>query len=178
MHPADRRKGFSLLEVMVALTVGGLILLAVGDLFGSVDRGARRVLAITRAANASANRERTLRELFGRAVPGADTTRSFAGFSDSLRFSTWCPSERGWLESCVASMRLVRAGGRVRLEAETGGRRSVLLEGSAPASLFYLRSAALGGEWLPRWGEAVTPPLAVMVVFSDRRLMLRIGERG
>jgi prepilin-type N-terminal cleavage/methylation domain-containing protein len=178
-HPDCQPNGFTLVEVLVALAVSGAVLLAARELFGVVAMTADRVPAAARAADGRRNRERMLRDLLGRVEVGTDSSRTFSGDPAEARFTSWCPAAGGWLERCAVDLALLPSGDSVVLEAGWAGRRFTILSGSRPARLLYLRGAANGGDWLPRWGAAaVSAPLAVLIIVGRDTLFLRIGERG
>lgn len=173
-----RHRGFTLLEVVVAIAVGGAVVLATHQLFAIVADTADRVPAAARAANAARNREQLLRELLAGVEVGADTSQRFYGQSDSVRFESWCRAPAGWLERCTVRLDLVPVVDGVALEVSWSGTRTRLATHEAPARFVYLRTAADGGAWLPRWGNAISAPLALRVGWGDTALFLRIGTRG
>jgi len=75
-------------------------------------------------------------------------------------------------------LRLVPVDDSLRLELSWPGRHLRLSTVAGTGRFLYLRSALNGGEWLERWGEALSPPLAVQVVMGKTSLFLRIGARG
>ena len=171
--------GFTMVEVLVALVISGLVLLAARQLFEVVAGAAERVPRAAEVVEARRNRERLLRELLGRVEVGTDTSRTYTGGAARARFVSWCPAAGGWLERCAVELALVASGDSVALEVAWAGHRVTVLTGRPPARLFYLQSSANGGAWLPRWGEAaISAPLAMLVVVGRDTLFLRIGERG
>lgn len=173
-----RRSGFTLLEVVVAMAVGAMLVLMAHQLLAIVADTADRVPAAASAASAARNRERLLSELLAALEVGADTGQRFDGHSDSVRFESWCRAAAGWLERCTVHLNLVPVDGGVALDASGLGTRVRLATHQAPARFMYLRTAADGGIWLPRWGNAISAPLALRVVWADTSLFLRVGVRG
>jgi prepilin-type N-terminal cleavage/methylation domain-containing protein len=173
------RRGFTLVEVMVALAVSGVVLLGARQLFGVVASAAERVPSAASAMDNRRNRERLLRELLGRVEVGTDSTRTYSGDGTLTRFISWCPAAGGWLERCTVELAFTPRGDSVALEAGWSGRRFTVHTGSPPARFLYLRSAANGGAWLPRWGDAaISAPLALIVILGRDTLFLRVGVRG
>lgn len=173
-------KGFTLVEVVVALAVGGLVVLGAAGLFLQLAGGADRVQALAWRADREANAERLLRDVVGRIEPSAGREPSLVGDRRSARFSSWCDVPPGWQERCAATLSVRRASnGRayaLLLELSTG--ESVeLLDDRSPADLLYLTDPARGGTWLTEW-RSVTTPLALGIARDADTLILRIGERG
>ena len=172
------RRGFTLIEVMLAIAVSATVVLIAHQLLAIVADTGSRAAAAANAANATANRERLLRELLAGVEAGNDTAQRFDGQPNVVRFASWCRVPAGWLEACSVRLELVGVGDGVALEASGFGTRVRLATHAGPASFVYLKTAADGGQWLPRWGNAVSAPLALQVVWGDTSLFLRIGERG
>jgi prepilin-type N-terminal cleavage/methylation domain-containing protein len=173
-----RRGGFTLVEVVIALAVGGMVVLAAHQLFAVVADTADRVPVAARATNRARNQERFLRELLARAEVGSDSAERFNAQPNLIRFISWCPTPGGWLERCAVELALSNANDSVALDARWMGRRSRLVTRPGRARFLYLRSASGGGEWLSRWGDAISAPLAVRIAFGDTAVFLRVGPRG
>ena len=171
------RGGFTLLEVVVALALAGLVLLTARAMLGQVADGAERIAAGAAGADRDANGERLLRDLAARVEvrPGGP---GFYGDGRGVRFSTWCDVPAGWQERCLASLGMVRAGDANVLALECGGQVIPVMRGFAHGELLYLADAARGGMWMRAWSSPIAPPLAVGVVIDTDTLILRIGERG
>lgn len=185
-QPRDRG-GFTLIEVLVALAVSGLVLLAARGLLDALADGADRVTAHASVADRNANGERLVRGLLARAEAGTSNARTFAGDARAVRFSSWCDVPSGWLERCHAAIVIDHD----EVAARTADRSALLVvavlstgeivplrRGLGAAELLYLSDARDGGHWLRGWGASVTAPLAVGVVMDGDTLVLRIGERG
>lgn len=182
------KRGFTLLEVIVAIAVGSLVVLGARVMLGMVAYGGtatrEAAVAADRAANADAELRRLLRDL----DVGTEQAMRFSGAPDEARFSTWCPVAGGWVERCSVVLRIeAGAPGAVlvaTLASGDGSRgdRVELRSGFDRAELLYLSDASLGGRWFRIWGEGITAPLAIgLVVDSAGRAdttILRIGERG
>lgn len=164
---------------MVALAIGGLVVVTARMLLEQLADDADRLVAHAADADARANAERSLRELVLRLEVGTDDARRFAGDERLARFTSWCDVPRGWQERCIVTLALDREGTEPVLAASLStGELLVIRRGLANARLRYLADAARGGTWFRSWGESVTAPLAIAVVSDADTLILRIGERG
>jgi prepilin-type N-terminal cleavage/methylation domain-containing protein len=181
------RMGFTLIEVVVALALGGLILLGARRMLEQLADEAYRITRDAAAADADANGERVLRALAGRLEVGTGDAGPFAGEPAATRFTTWCEVPDGWLERCRVTLVIAPAAGAPAsapvLVAQIPGRAPLpLVRGVQADGLRYLVTAAHGGEWFRSWGEGITAPVALGVirVRGEVRdtLIVRIGERG
>lgn len=100
------RAGFTLVEVMVALVVMGVVLAGARAMLGQIADDADRITAAASDADREANAEGLLRVILGRLevspMPGAEVR--FEGEPHGMRFHTWCDVPDGWLERCEASL--------------------------------------------------------------------------
>ncbi|MFN2399097.1 MAG: type II secretion system protein J [Gemmatimonadaceae bacterium] len=170
---ACRPPGFTLVEVMVALTISAMVLLGARLMLTSVAHHADRISARARATDREVNAERLLRALVQRIEVGTDEAMQFGGTESEARFSTWCEVPAGWLERCVVNLTLDSA---LAVTLPLGV--LVLRDSVKTGALRYLNSVANGGEWFRRWGTGITTPLGIGIVLDRDTLILRIGERG
>ncbi len=178
------RRGFTLLELLVALALSGLILLGARLMLEGVADDAGRIAAAARAADREANAERALRQLFARLDLGGSPDAGFGGDERTMRFSTWCSVPAGWLERCRVTLGVETAeggpsGGSLQLVARfSNGEVLVLRPALRAATLRYLNDAAGGYSWFRGWGDGITAPAAVGIIADGDTLIVRIGERG
>lgn len=177
---ADRwRRGFTLIEVVLALVIAGTVVLSARMLLEELADDAQAIVAHASGVDARANAERELRELVLRLEVGTDGARRFAGDERAARFTSWCDMPRGWQERCTVTLAVDREGREPVLAASLStGEMLVLRRGFATGSLRYLGDAARGGTWFRSWGESITAPFAIGIVLDADTLILRIGERG
>ena len=177
--PRSSPGGFTLLEVVVALALSGLVLLGARLMLEQVGDGAERVSAAAAGADRDANAERTLRDLVSRIEVSSRAGRKVTGNAQGVSFSTWCDVPAGWQERCDATLGLVRAGPTnvLALAAPQVGVQPVR-RGFAKGTVLYLTDAAGGGAWVRSWSSALAAPLAIAVAMDGDTLILRIGERG
>jgi prepilin-type N-terminal cleavage/methylation domain-containing protein len=175
-----RRSAFTLIELIVAITLSGIVLLGARALWESlawsVDRLRVEVAADARAANG----ERLLRSLVGRLEVGTDQSHEFAGDPQHVTFTTWCDVPSGWLERCEAALAIQPdSGGAEQLVVRLSTGEVIVVErGFSVGVLRYLNDPGGGGVWFRSWGHGITAPLAIGVITDRDTAIVRIGERG
>lgn len=189
---ARARRGFTLLEVVVAIAVGSLVVLGAHEMIVGVADGADAIGRSARASDREANGDALLRQLLRDLEVGTSDAAHFAGDSATVRFSTWCAVPGGWPERCRAELSIAsppgdatESGAAIVARLSTGESLR-LAEGFSSARFLFLSDAALGGRWFTLWGEGITAPLAIGVAVERAHagaaradtLILRIGERG
>lgn len=178
MRFPDGRGGFTLLEVMVAITISAVLLLGARALVEQVGASAESISGTAAEVDREANAERLLRALVGRAEQPREG-HEFAGTPRGVRFSTWCDVPAGWQERCSVSLGLLRAGGSNVLALELpGGEIVPVRRGFAEGRILYLRDPGEGGLWLREWSSSVAAPMALGVEMDGDTVILRLGERG
>lgn len=179
--PRAARAGFTLVEVMVALVVMGVVLVGARTMLGQIADDADRITAAGADADREANAEGLLRAVAGRLevspLPGQEVR--FEGEPQGMRFHSWCEVPDGWLERCEASLGFIQLEGEnvLALRLSTG-EMVPLRRGFRTGELVYLRDAAAGGDWVSKWGASITAPLAFAVVVDGDTTLVAIGERG
>jgi len=173
--------GFTLLEVIVALTIGAMIVGVAHALVVTLGDGATAIADARVRADRESNSERMLRGLVSRAEAGS-VEAPFEGLPNRVRFRSWCCTPNGWLEACDVHLQLTadRAGNRLEaLLIERGTSRSVVLaRGFQTGAIRYLSDVRLGGRWMTVWGAGTSVPIALGVVIDGDTTVLRIGNRG
>lgn len=158
------RSGFSLVEVMVALTIAGLTVSIAGVVFGST---ADMLATLKRQAVATDQRENAWRwidDAFSRVVVNHDPERWFLGGSDRLSFHTEMWVEAGWRELNAVELAVDRG----RLTARFPDGRVLMLRDSVTFAGFdYLDRLGAGAPWHRQWESDVTVPLAVRLRFQS-----------
>ena len=177
------RPGFTLIEVLVALSVAALVVLGGRALLEAISSAANSIVLTSANTDRAANAERLLRVLVGQIEVGKALGSSFVGDEQSTEFTTWCGSPRGWTERCRARLSIEPVfdtqGETLTLMAELStGQRLVLQRAHGKLALSYLTDAAFGGRWTRQWQESYTAPRALGVIIDDDTVIVRIGERG
>jgi prepilin-type N-terminal cleavage/methylation domain-containing protein len=157
---ARRETGFTLIEVLVAIVVAGLVALLAHQLFGATIDGSRRLVHARRALDRERNAQAFLRDAFLSLDIGTDSARPFEGDRDRVRFSTWLLTPDGWNER--REVRLELTGGSWTAAAQPG--TSIILTDSVAAvALDYLLEPGAESHWVGAWHSPVSAPLAVRV---------------
>jgi prepilin-type N-terminal cleavage/methylation domain-containing protein len=171
--------GFTLVEVMVALAVMGVVLVGARAMLEQVGDHAERIGAAAAEGDRDGNADALLRSIVGRThvTPGGGVR--FQGEPRMARFRSWCEVPDGWLEPCDASLGLVQVDGKnvLALTLSTG-ELVPLRTGFERGEILYLREAGSGGGWLRSWGASISTPLALGIAIDGDTTIVRIGERG
>ena len=176
-----RRAGFTLVEVMVAVVVIGVVMVGARTMLGQVADDADRIGAAAAQADREGNADALLRTITGRLEVSAnpDAEVRFEGEPQGARFQSWCEVPDGWLERCQASLGIIDLeGAKVLALRLSTGELVPLRRGFTQGEILYLRDAADGGAWVRSWGASITAPLALGIVVDGDTTIIRIGERG
>lgn len=174
-----RRGGFTLIEVIVAMTISAMILVGARSMLGEVGDDALRITLDAEIQDRDANAERSFRALVSRIELGTGSGSEFAGDPSRASFSTWCDVPAGWVERCRATISVEGAEGKLSIVARPSIGAPIVLRGGLRAgALRYLLSADGGGSWLTVWGAGITAPLAIGVIAGSDTLIVPIGDRG
>jgi prepilin-type N-terminal cleavage/methylation domain-containing protein len=154
----SRRQGFTLVEVLIALAIGGLVVLLAHSLFGAVAERGSSVLETRAALDREMNARRWLAATFLSLDVGSDTSLGFDGRADRASFSAWLPTADGWFtRRAVTLARLDN-----RLVATLGPGEAIVLQDRVVDVAFdYLLEPGAEARWVREWVSPVSAPLAV-----------------
>ena len=145
--------GFTLIEVMVAITIAAVVVVTAHKVFTSVADGAKAVATARQDLDRSANARRWLKATFLSLEP------PFEGRRDRISFSSWQLSPGGWLEQ---SATILQQDGP-RLTGKSGGQTIRLADGVSGVTFDYLLEPGADTKWVSEWISPVSAPLAVRV---------------
>ena len=176
------RRGFTVIELVVALTLAGLVLLLGGAAFGVLARSAeatrRAELQTNRRRNAVRWLQRTVRSL----EVGSPGAQPFVGELRRLRFGGRVQVPGGWWEMQPVELRV---DGRTLVGTVAGGTTVSLIQGVSRVEFDYLIVPGLDSRWTHAWQSPVSAPLAVRLRLASAdsagvvdTLLLLVGERG
>lgn len=141
------RRGFSLLEVLVALTVSGIVFLTIHQLIVGMTNHLDTSRQASKSHGVVMNGRRWLRSAFASIVPPTDSF-PFSGTNVSLTFSTRTLRASGWFEE--EEIRLGLQGNELVAWRATSG-RLVLASQLQSADIDYWLDGESGRPWLRGW---------------------------
>jgi prepilin-type N-terminal cleavage/methylation domain-containing protein len=175
-----KRRGFTLIEVMVSLAVGAAAVLVVGAVARAVTMAHRTLEASRRALDHRAVGLRTMSLLLEAADVGLGGADPFTGDQHEVRFTAWAQVPEGWTER-----------GKVRLVvkdtvlcAETASGSTPLVTPVHAVRFSYLARTGPERGWTDGWASALSVPAAVRVILgfgTDRppdTVLVFLGDRG
>lgn len=178
----SNREGFTLIELMVALVIGGSVLLACGLLFTGMATTARTTADAEQRSSRWANARRLLRQLCSNVEVGLPGDVPFAGTPSALHMTTWHRVADGWLER--QDLHLHHVGDRLVATFGDGG-TVTLAEDVRSVGFDYLLSPGAATKWGSGWQSPVSVPLAVRIrltfagsIARADTVLLILGERG
>ena len=173
MAPRDRfdrlklvSRGFTLVELMVALAIAGLVVLTAHRLFAAAGDAGRTLRAAREALDRQANARRWLAATFLSLDVGSDSAGSFEGRPDHVVLSAWELMPNGWFERRRVS--LGKAGQHLVARA-LPGEPITLADSIASLDFDYLLEPGAESRWVREWVSPVSAPLAVR---------MRVGRAG
>ena len=165
-----RAGGFTLIEVLVALTLGSMVVLMVHQAFGATSDLSARLDQARSAHRARMNATARLTQLFGSVAVGTAGSAGFQGGRESAEFTT----EAG------QPVRISVAEGWLILQQRRGGADSLLT--ADEIAFDYLLSHGAESSWVREWHSPVSAPLAARLRLkraeSVDTLLFFIGPRG
>jgi prepilin-type N-terminal cleavage/methylation domain-containing protein len=153
-----RTAGFTLIEVLVALTIGSLVVLIAHQLFVGVADQANTLTEVRATIDRAANAHRWLDATFLSLDVGTEGVSGFDGRPDRVSFSTWLLTPDGWFERRVVS--LGSADGRL-VATITPGAPIVLRDSVRDVAFDYLLEPGAESRWVREWVSPVSAPVAV-----------------
>jgi len=149
--------GFTLIELMVALTISGLVVLTAAQIFRAVGDGGRELHVARAALDREMNARRLLAATFLSLEVGQIPGASFEGHPDRMTFTTWQLVPGGWLEPRRASLAVDGS----RLLLSLGSSPIALSDSVTELGLDYLLEPGLNATWVREWISPVSAPIAV-----------------
>ncbi|MEO7082998.1 MAG: prepilin-type N-terminal cleavage/methylation domain-containing protein [Gemmatimonadaceae bacterium] len=171
-------KGFTLLELSIALSLVGLVMVGAILLLDEINDGAGRIARAATQSTRKANGERQLSQLISNAEVTSDTSKNFHGDEFGVAWTTRCVVPAGWSEPCQARVVVDRREDSSALVAELStGESYVLRAWGGPVELRYLNPRIESDTfWLRRWASNVALPRAVGIVTDHDTILLPVGS--
>ena len=181
-------RGFTLIEVMVALVIGTVVVVMSHAVFRAVADQGRRLEEAREALDREMNARRWLQAAFLSLEVGVDRTVGFAGLDERVGFAAWQRTAEGWFERRDIALECRDQ----RLVATvTPGEPVTLEEGVEAVAFDYLLEPGEESRWVREWISPVSAPIAVRIRVrrsSERRetgrsdvvdtLLFLVKERG
>lgn len=172
-----RRQGFTLLEVVVALALAGLVALLVQRLFQATAETSQSLRAAAEGLSQEGNGRRVIETLLGSLHVSSSETE-FRGGPTRIEFAAWSRQPDGWLQR---GRRAVFASGGA-LVAETDGQTLVLLRDVRRLQVDYLLSPGANEAWARSWQSPSSAPIAIRLRLersaSVDTMLVLVGARG
>jgi type II secretory pathway pseudopilin PulG len=168
----------TLIELMAALVVAGLLLLIGRSLLEQMERTGETLGRTARATDALANATRTLYALARRADVRTDSLSRFVGDSTSASFRSLCERNGGWLEPCGVTVLIDATPDSSSLVGQLStGDVLVLARWPGTGALRYLDVSGPQEQWVSQWGRSIVPPAAMALVVPGDTVVLPVAGR-
>lgn len=171
------RNGFTLVEVLLAMTIGAMVLATLGELIGGAAITGRRLADARAQLDSTATGREWLRTAFRNAEAGHPGDTPFDGRRDAMQFASRMPTANGWHAQDTVAIVLQDSSLVLRSAAtET----LVLQSGVHRLQADYLEQLGANSPWLPAYSSPSVTPLAIRLRVVTRRgidtLVFRTGS--
>ena len=172
----ERRSGMTLLEVIAAVMIAGLVLRGGVLLLDQVnDSGARIVderWSQAYQGNAYDAAKRMLRE----ATPSFDSTKVFRGDARSVDFFTRCQMPAGWKEICHVTFAIDSIRDTTVVVAQFDDGRQFTVRRRVGGTTFrFFDFNSRDSSWIATWSTSATLPSALAVIGIADTVVFPIG---
>jgi prepilin-type N-terminal cleavage/methylation domain-containing protein len=189
-------RGFTLIEVLVALTLTGVLLVLAHGIAASVADVAQRGADWSAERDRDANRRLWLVRAFANTLVGSAPVRGFQGLDgtdadqewDRITFFTAVRADTGLVDRAVRLWREPAGRLLAELRIPSSGEEGipdtlVLADQLAAFGADYLLDYGASSRWVQEWVSPVSAPIAVRLRLRRRdgradTLLLHIGPRG
>ena len=178
VYHARIRRGMTLIEVMTALVIGGMLLMSARALLGQLQDAATTLGRNARANDELSNATRTLYALVRRADVRPDSASRFVGDSLSASFRSLCEQAGGWLEPCGVTV-LIRLGpdSSSLVGQMSSGGVLILRRWPGVGRFRYLDVTGAQDQWVSQWGRSIVSPAAMALVVPPDTIVLPVAGR-
>jgi prepilin-type N-terminal cleavage/methylation domain-containing protein len=136
MALSNKPFGFTLVELLVAISIGGVVLLGLRILVDGLTLEGTAMARNERSVDGAVNAEWTVRQIVGNLAVDSDSLSALVGTERDARFASWCPASEGSLESCDICLFIEQAdGGDRAILATSLGERFAFRKGLRNARL-------------------------------------------
>jgi prepilin-type N-terminal cleavage/methylation domain-containing protein len=183
-----RAAGFTLVELLVALTVGAAVVLLAHRTFAVAGDLAGRVAAVRQIHDRDMNARRFLVQALGSLEVGRSPNGGFRGLMDDVSFAAWLPApddtvRRHRVRVAATSEGVVALIAPLRANGVTAPDTLRLFPGAHDVRFDYLLDFGADAAWVREWQSPVSAPLAVRLRItradgSVDTLLFAVGPRG
>lgn len=172
-----RRDGFTLIEVIVAMIVAAVVIMAAHRIFTGVADGAKAVDVARETLDRGVNARRWLKATILSLDP------PFEGRAKHASFTSWQLVPGGWFEQAPIQLRQDGS----RFVGTTGAESLQLGDSVSDVAFDYLLDPGADTKWVREWISPVSAPLAIRlrIVGCGRQdagcvdtLLFLVKERG
>jgi prepilin-type N-terminal cleavage/methylation domain-containing protein len=176
MSPHRSARGFTLVEVMAAIALSGLVVSGGVLLLRQLGDEADRIRIESADVARQGNGERLLRALTRNAEATSDTSRRFRGDERSASYRSWCSTPSGWNERCTVLLVIDQGVDSSTIIAElSSGEHLRLLKHRGAVEFRYVDPSAHDSAWTRYWGQSLKLPTAIAIVRSGDTLVFPLG---
>ena len=175
--PRARRQGFTLLELIAALSLMGFVMIGGIMLIDGLNDSAARIGEDGKRAARDGNGQRLLARLLLDATSTTDTTKKFRGDSLSVGFWTSCEASGGWTAPCHVTLAIDQRPdtSAVLATLSTGESFSLRRQPGRAALRYYDPTSPNDTVWLNHWASSVTLPTAVGLVLTTDTIVYPVS---
>jgi prepilin-type N-terminal cleavage/methylation domain-containing protein len=182
MIPRSRwSRGFTLIEIMVALVIGGLAVSGAAGLLHAIGHRGEDFSSAAEVHDRDANADRLIRTLVSNLDLRPRENPSIAGDGQRIVLHSWCTTPRGWIAPCRATLMFEQGSGGVTLQLDLATDRhdsvALSVRHGTSGHFRYLVSPDAGGTWTEAWTE-VTVPAAIAVIIDQDTLLAGVWTGG
>jgi hypothetical protein len=164
------RSGFTLIELMVALTTGVVVVLVAHQLFAATaDRG-HTLITARNSLDRAANARRWLAATFLSLDVGTEGAGGFEGRGDHVVFTAWLLTPDGWFERRPVTLGSEQ--GHVQASV-TPGTPIALIDSVSDVQFDYLLEPGADSRWVREWVSPVSAPVAVRMRIAKAGCWMR-----
>jgi len=170
------RRGFTLIEVISAMTLVGFVLLGGLLLLDQIGDSSARIARESRRLSSEGNGSRLMHQLLLEASLGQDTAGVFWGDPTNIALRSMCRTQNGWSEVCRIrfSIDSRRDSSIVTAELPTGTTYSVRRD-AGKVEFRYLGEPSAESSWFGIWSSNAVLPSAVGLVTEHDTIVFQVG---
>lgn len=163
----NTRRGVILVEVLVALAIGGVVIAGSVSALRTIVQSERALEKSHRAFSTRRNDLRRLQSIASFAVAG----QQGIGTDTSFAFASFCELPEGWRAACDVQIR--RPAGPLRSLVMSLSVDDSIRIGGGGTEIRYLVSASNGGAWQRAWYDSDRLPIGMAFIDNADTLFVR-----